>query len=491
MKAVAYIRVSTKSDAQLHSYEYQLEYWQNEINDKYDYEFTGIYADWGISGRSLEKRPQLLKLIEDAKKKEFDIVFTKSVSRFGRNTTELLETVRLLRDLGIKVIFEKEQIDSFNPSAEVYLSIAAAVAENDLKIYSENMHWSIKNRFKNGYIMVGSGMLGYKLNNETNSLEIVEEEAKLVRYIYDLYLNGMGINLIARTLNNQGVKSPRDNKPWCINSVRYVLSNEKYKGCNLSQKTYSINGIKNLNRGSHKMYYSEQTHPAIIEPEVYDKVQKLIRERATESQVGKYGPKVLYPFTKKIVCGKCGACYNHKINNTNKPWRTSIWICCTKSVHTSSVCDNHNIKDAVLREKFVEAYNEFITTRPVSDVEQEHKEELENYIKQEIDLKALKVNHLIELEDYEKESKKVREQIKEINIKLSELAIRGVREEDYNPIMTFDEDKVNKFIEKVVILDNTMTFIFTNGVEITKTYSNGIAGNSKGWKERKKLNGNN
>ena len=157
-RAVAYIRVSTKSDAQSHSFEYQLEYWRNTITQNTECEYMGVYADKGISGRALAKRPQLLKLLTDARQHKFDVVYTKSVSRFGRNTEELLETVRELRELGVKVVFEKEQIDSFNPAAETYLTIAASIAENDLQIYSDNMRWSIRNRFKNGWFSVGHGI---------------------------------------------------------------------------------------------------------------------------------------------------------------------------------------------------------------------------------------------------------------------------------------------------------------------------------------------
>ena len=200
-RAVAYIRVSTKSKAQLHSFDYQLEYWQDYITENPDMELVGIYSDWGISGKSLSRRPQLLKLIDDAKKKEFDLVLVKSVARFGRNTTEILQLVRMLRDLGIEVIFENEQISSFDPSADIQITIAAAIAENDLKIYSENQRWSMRERMQQGYIMIGQGLIGYRLDNNTNTLTIVEEEAKIIRHIFDLYLAGKGIGLIYRQLS--------------------------------------------------------------------------------------------------------------------------------------------------------------------------------------------------------------------------------------------------------------------------------------------------
>ena len=149
-RAVAYCRVSSKSKAQMHSLGYQIDYWQRAMAESSEYEYVGIYADSGISGRSMHKRPQLLRLLADAKEKRFDVVFTKSVARFARNTEELLSMVRELRDEGIKVIFEKEKIDTFNPNSEVFLTIAASVAENDLKIYSQNQTWAMREKYKNG-----------------------------------------------------------------------------------------------------------------------------------------------------------------------------------------------------------------------------------------------------------------------------------------------------------------------------------------------------
>ena len=172
-RSVAYIRVSTKSDAQLHSYDFQENYWKQAILQKVDEEFVGLYADWGISGRSLERRPQFLEMLDDARNGKFDIIYTKSVSRFSRNTTDLLNTIHELRELGIKVVFEKENINSLDPSAEIYLTIAATVAESELKTYSENQKWSYQERFKNGYIWLNRKMLGYRMNQETNTLEIV------------------------------------------------------------------------------------------------------------------------------------------------------------------------------------------------------------------------------------------------------------------------------------------------------------------------------
>lgn len=488
-KAVAYIRVSTKSDSQLHSYEYQLEYWKNKIESEDNKILVSVYQDYGISGRSIHKRPQLLKLLEDAKKHEFSIVYTKSVSRFARNTTELLEMVRTLREENVKVIFEKENIDTFDPSAELYLTIAASVAENDLKIYSENQRWSYKERFKKGYIWANK-MLGYRMNNETNTLEVVEDEAKIVKKIFELYISGYGITKICKILQSENLINTKGTMTWSKSAIRYIISNEKYKGCSLNQKSVYVNGIKQLNKGYEKQYYIEDSHKAIISKEVFDKVQKIIYERASKNQLGR-GIIPPYPFTGKIYCGICGHKYHHRFNNTNKSWRVAIWSCKNKQDNGKIVCASTDIKETVLKEKFIEAYNEFITTNRFTSEEQVLQDKVKILIEEETELKKLKINRMIENIDYDKEIKEIHQEIEEINNALLKYSLKNITKKDLQTISIFDEDKVDKFINKVIITRYKVKFIFINGIEIEKEYSNGQSGNKKGWnlnKQRKEQN---
>lgn len=478
-RAVAYIRVSTKSDAQLHSYDYQVNYWKKQVAANYEY--VGVYSDWGISGRSLAKRPELLRLIEDAKNKKFDVVFTKSVSRFARNTTELLETVRNLRDIGIKIFFEKENIDTFDPSAELFLTIAAAIAENDLKIYSENQRWSYKDRFKNGYVAIGSKILGYKMDYSTNTLMIVPSQKEVVKKIYELYLSGLGLAQIVLKLQNENIKNIEGKVKWSPSSIQYILQNEKYIGYNLSQKGYNENGAYKINRGQMKQYFVEDTHEAIISKVDFDMVQKIMKERATKTRIG-HSIIPPYPFTKKVECGVCGHGFTHKFNNTNKLWRNAIWSCNHQNKYGKSHCDNTRIKDDVLKEKFVECYNEFVTTKKDKNEVKDLKAKLTNFLKEENELNALKVNHMIELDDYKQEVETLQKEINIILKKISDEEIRGVTKNDLAPIQVFTEEKVNKFLEKVIVYKHTVTFRFVNGVEIMKTYTNGPSGNKKGWK---------
>ena len=216
-RVVAYVRVSSASKAQLHSYEFQEQYWQSKFENDPENELLRIYADRGISGNSVYKRPEFMQMLQNARDGQFGVIHTKSVSRFARNTVELLEVVRELRDLGIEVIFEKEQISTMQPTSELFLTIAATIAENDLEVDSQRQKWSFQHRFENGWYSIGSGMYGYRMTGN-NQLTIVPEQAEVVRWIYDMYISGYGCPAIAKTLNDAGIEN-RKGKPWRSNSI--------------------------------------------------------------------------------------------------------------------------------------------------------------------------------------------------------------------------------------------------------------------------------
>lgn len=478
--AVAYIRVSTKSEAQLHSFEYQANYWQNAITASAEYKFGGIYADEGISGKSLSKRPQLKKLLTDGQAHKFDAVFCKSVSRFGRNTIELLENVRLLRDCGVRVFFEKENIDTFDPSAETMLTLAASIAENDLQIYSDNMRWSLLNRHKNGWVSVGCGILGYKMNTENNTLEIIPEEAETVKRIFELYLyEKLSPRRIGEMLEKEGRKNKYGKAQWVRGTIEYILRNEKYKGCSLSQKTITTFRATRINKDELPKFYVENSHEAIISPEVFDKVQEELKSRESTRPQGQVRQQ--YAFTHKVVCGVCNHGYAHKLGNSGKRWQTEIWVCANQNLYGKSVCDNHRIKDSVLKEKFVECYNEFILQNRVSDETVAIRKALSELIDAERELKAMQVNRLISPDAYREEYALLRKDIDSLSAKLADRTIRGITKSDYATIEEFDEEKVKMFIDKVTITHSVVTFLFINGAKISREYSNGKSGNKVGW----------
>ena len=481
-RAVAYIRVSSKSKAQSRSYEFQEFYWRNEIAKRSDLELVNIYADYGISGKTIRKRPQFLQMIEDCRQGKIDVIYTKSIQRFGRNTEELIGTVKKLRGFGVNVIFEKEQIDTAQPNSDLFLTIGAAVAENDLRVYSDNQRWSIRKKFADGYIVVGPWIYGYKMNKENNTLEIVPEQAKVVKKIFELYLNGMGKQGIAKELEKDDILSPTGNTVWHENTVLRILKNEKYKGCSLSQKTVMMDGVRKINDNIATKYYIENTHEAIIPVEVFDKVQEEIKFRSEKNRSPRLSDEP-YPFAKMIKCGKCGKYYQHKINNSGKSYATPMWICGKRKKYGVAECDSKFLYDNVLRDKFVECFNEFITKKAKCEDEEILWQQHKNLLDSEYELNTLYVNKLITADAYQKEIKEIKDKITDLDKKISSYQGHFIKKSDYVTINEFDEDKVNKFLKEVTVINDLLIFTFINGAKISKKFANRVPWNKKTYKE--------
>lgn len=481
-RAVAYVRVSTKSDAQSNSFEFQERYWADTLANDDNVRFVGIYADHGISGRDVRRREHFNEMLEDARKGKFDVIYTKSVSRFSRNVTQLLESVRELRELNVEVIFENENIHTFQPSSEIYLTLAATIAENELKTDSDRMRWSIRDRFAKGYIAIGSKCYGYKLVAD-NQLEIVPEQAEVVRMIYDMYLSGMGICKIMRELRDRKIPNGQGTTEWTITAIRYILANEKYMGDSLSQKSVTIDAVSYKNDGTlAKQYYIEDSHPAIVSKETYAKVQAEKKRRGNPKLTGFKVPE--YDFTHMIVCGDCGKTYRHKIRSAGTKYKSSIWKCSTACDLGADACSTKPIKDSVLKEKFVEAYNEFVTSYGINSGTTEYRDRLQELLLEEQELRRLEANHLISVKDYNRELADLMAKINATRKIIDDNTSKDVTKRDFKTIDKFDNEKLHKFIRKVIMYKYIVTFEFYNGVQISKAYDNGKAGNQVGWKDK-------
>lgn len=231
-----------------------------------------------------------MAMMEDARNGKFDTIYTKSVSRFARNTVQLLNAVRELRDLGVEVIFEKENISTMKSTSELFLTIAATVAENDLKVDSERQKWSIRRRCENGWISIGSGMYGYSMTDE-NTLVVIPEEAVVVRRIYDMFIGGMGATAIAKTLNAEGVRNLLGNE-WKPNGILSLIDNEKYMGDVMMGKSVYIDGIKHDNKDGQlgRRYYMENTHEGIVSKETWYRAQQIRKQRKNRKLTGAEQP---------------------------------------------------------------------------------------------------------------------------------------------------------------------------------------------------------
>ncbi len=290
--------------------------------------------------------------------------------------------------------------------------------------------------------------------------------------------------LIAKQLTAEKVGLNYGNKgKWSRGAIHYILNNEKYIGCALMQKYYNEDGICRKNRGEVKQYYMENTHEAIISVEDFQKVQELMRERACECEIGV--ARKNYEFTGKIRCGCCGGNYIRKVQNCGKPYEVIVWVCSRKDTFGSENCYGTRIKDTVLKEKFVECYNEFTAIKGEGDSLSALNQQLAWLLEQERELNALKVNRMIEIADYNAEWKAVKAQIDDINKQIEKQSIQKLTKTDLVPITEYDESKVKTFLDYAVMTPKKITFIFINGVEISREYTNGASGNAKGWYDRR------
>ena len=354
------------------SYEAQVKYYTAYIEGNPEYECAGIYADEGISGTNTKKREQFNRMIKDCKARKIDMVITKSISRFARNTLDTLTYVRLLKDLGIEVFFEKENIKTLDSKGEVLLSILSSLAQDESRSISENSTWGIRRRFEQGKLHINhTKFLGYDKDKNGN-LVINPKQAKIVKRIYEDFLDGKGANRIARELENDGTLNWNGKAKWYEGSIRKMLTNEKYKGDALLQKTYTVDFLSKKradNNGQVPQYYVEDSHPAIIDKEMWEAVQLEMERRRNFAL--KYGiQKLEYattdnPFAGRVICGACGRVFGRKVwNSTSEKLRRIVWQCNGKYLAKGEKgCESRHIDDAILYQAFVDMFNTLVENK--------------------------------------------------------------------------------------------------------------------------------
>lgn len=318
LRVAAYTRVSSDSDDQLNSFAAQNRYYAALISGKAEWRMVDIYADEGITGTSAAKREDFQRMMADCRRGLIDQILVKSISRFARNTKDCLEAVRELKELGVNVRFEREGIDTANVSSELITAIYAAFAQKESESISGNMRWSYQRRMEAGTFLPSSMAYGYKLVDRT--IEIDTDAALVVCRIFQWYLNGVNRTAIAKKLNEEGISSGQCKK-WHDASVRYILTNEKYTGDSLWQKTYTSDTLpttRHKNKGEHEQYYAVGTHPPIIPREIFDQAQNLLQKRETDYR--KRNCSGSHPLTGKIVCGCCGSTFRRKEYRGNIRW---------------------------------------------------------------------------------------------------------------------------------------------------------------------------
>jgi DNA invertase Pin-like site-specific DNA recombinase len=341
-KVAAYARVSKDTEQLMHSLSAQVSYYSSLIQRTPEWEYAGVYVDAGITGTSVTARPEFQRLIADCEAGKINIVLTKSISRFARNTVDLLSTVRHLKELGVEVRFEKENISSLSGDGEVMLSILASFAEQESVNLSNNIKWTFLKKFKNGEVHSHQKMLGYRWEGDERL--VVPEEAEIVRFVFSEYLAGKSYVAIARELDEKGVKSVHGAESFPSASVKLILKTEEYTGCMVMQKVHNISPKRQrLNRGELPKFKVDDHHKAIIDRETFDRVQTIMAERAAKNE----GRKGLdSPFVGLIRCGKCGrSVCGHRTPTSlqNGDSRFVTWRCVGKNNGGKCDCkDAHN-----------------------------------------------------------------------------------------------------------------------------------------------------
>lgn len=355
-KVAAYARVSTEHEEQQSSYEAQVDYYTKKINERPEWEFVEVYTDRGITGTNTKKRDGFNRMVKDALDGKIDLILTKSVSRFARNTVDTLSTIRKLKEHGVAVYFEEQNIDTMDGKGELLITIMSSIAQEESRSISDNVTWGQRKRFADGKVSVGyKQFLGFE-KGEDGVPQVVEEEAKIVRFIYRAFMMGKTGYHIAKMLMEAGIPSPGGKKEWQASTVMSILQNEKYKGAALLQKSFTVDFLEKrmkVNEGEVPQYYIEHSHEPIIDPLEHDRVQLEISRRKALDRHYSSG----HLFSSRVICGDCGGFYGRKVWHSTDIYKTFIWRC-NEKYRQGHKCKTPHFKEDELKQRFVDAYNQ-------------------------------------------------------------------------------------------------------------------------------------
>ena len=512
-RVAAYCRVSTDSEEQLTSYQNQMRVYTEMIAANKEWEFAGLYADEGISGTRADKRPEFQRMIRDCQNGKIDYIITKSVSRFARNTVECLEYVRSLKAQGIGIFFEEQNIDTLKNESELYLVIYAGFAQSESESISKHITWTYRKKFEEGKVSFQyKNFLGYRKGADSQP-EIVPEEAAIVERIYEMFLAGQPVKVIAQTLQAEKIEIPGKNLSFSKNMIMNILRNEKYCGDCILQKTVTVDCIsktRKVNQGEAPMYIVENNHPAIISREVFNRAQEeLIRRQALRAKsdktsitaTGKYSK---YALTEVLQCAECGSRYR-RVTWTAHGRKKIVWRCISRLDYGTKHCkDSITVEEEALHGAVVRALNRF------------HAEDESTYLtlmkatigeaiginggSEEIDLLTRRIDTLNkrmldlvnetvaagkDVESSEDEFKGISDQIEQLNRRIAAIqesihkdGSRQARLEEIQSIIAkrsanetqYDDSIVRQMIECIKVHnDGKLTIIFGGGYEIEET----------------------
>ena len=492
LRVAAYCRVSTDSDEQATSYEAQVEHYTAFIKQNSEWEFAGIFADDGISGTNTKKREEFNRMIGECMAGNIDLIVTKSISRFARNTLDRLKYIRELKEKNIPVFFEKENINTMDSKGEVLLTIMASLAQQESQSLSQNVKLGLQYRYQNGEVQVNHNrFLGYT-KDEDGHLIIEPVEAEVVKRIYREYLEGASLLQICRSLKADSILTAANKPHWRPETVKKILQNEKYIGDALLQKTYTVDFLTKKrvkNNGIVPQYYVENSHEPIIPRELFMQVQEEMVRRAN-LRGGKDGKKRVYSskyaLSSIVYCGQCGDIYR-RVHWNNRGYKSIVWRCVSRLEEKGSECTAPTINEETLQTAVVKAINELLANKEpflqalqknIATILNEENDNATNDIDSKLEelqqqlliqakskndyedvadeiyhLRELKQNALVENAEREGKRQRIAEMTDFFNEQSCEL-------EEY------DEQLVRRLIEKVTVFHDKFAVEFKSGVEI-------------------------
>lgn len=364
IRVAAYCRVSTDDDDQLGSFESQKLYYEEKIRANLDWVNAGIFADEAITGTKVDKRDGFQAMIQKCQNGEIDMILTKSISRFARNTLDTLQYVRMLRERNIAIFFEKENINTLDMNGELLLTIMSSLAQQEVESLSQNVKMGLKMKMKRGELIGFNGCLGYDYHPEDKTLTVNEEEAEIVRFIYDMYLQGYGTTTIAKRLTEMGKKNKKGEVSWHTHGVMGIIKNEKYKGDILLGKTFTTDPISKrrlANMGEEEQYYIRDHHEAIVSREVWDEAERIRLKRATNKVVETTGNRERYTrqyaFSSMCECAFCGHKLTRRTRHSSSIYEKPVWQCMNATKNGIKNCPHCKaIDESILEGGFIEAF---------------------------------------------------------------------------------------------------------------------------------------
>ena len=502
LPVAAYARVSTTNEEQEDSLERQKAHYTEYIGNRPEWRFVGVYDDPGVTGTRVDQRKGFQRLLSDCRAGKIKKILCKSISRFARNTVDALKYIRELKELGIGIYFETQNIDTMTAGGDILITILAAIAEQESRNMSENIKWAFQKKFKEGELMlVCSQFLGYDRDKDKN-IVINEEQAKIVRRIYREFLSGYSCATIAKNLTEDGIPTVTGKKQWRASGIRNILTNEKYFGGAYLGKTCKKDVLSKERVVSDEVYYVENSHPAIIPKDTWDLVQLELERRkdyrsCTETGNGRYSSK--YPFSKKLICGECGMVFRrHAQYKKGEYVRT--WVCITHKIKGNEYCSQHYILEDDIERCFQRVINEFVGD--MSQIKEILKENVTSTLSEKDDnrgeqillrmqaLQAEMINinrkkrageiayelYIAKAQEIADEVEKLEREQKEIqsteNDRLAETKrLKDILEviNEMHPTDEFDGEMFRRLIDNVIVKGNQLTFNFKVGIVKTAT----------------------